>query len=35
MVAVRIKVWIACVAGLGELLLGLLFWIADVVFTTI
>ena len=30
MIAVRIVVWIGRIAGLGALLLGLLFWIANI-----
>ena len=35
MIAVRIIVWIGRIAGLGALLLGLLFWIANIDFISI
>lgn len=35
MIAVRIIVWIGRVAGLGALLLGLLFWIANIDFISV
>ena len=35
MIAVRIIVWIGRIAGLGALLLGLLFWIANIDFISL
>jgi hypothetical protein len=35
MIAVRIIVWIGRIAGLGALLLGLLFWIANIDFISV
>ncbi len=35
MVAVRILVWIGRIAGLGAILLGLLFWIANIDFISL